>query len=835
MAAIRVLHELEFDNRSATPEEQKILSKYVGWGGLSAAFDEKNAAWADEYTKLKAALSPDEYRAAMESTLTAYYTPPVVIKSVYEVLDRMGFSQGNILEPSCGTGNFFGLLPETMASSKLHGVELDSLTGRIAQQLYPKANIAVEGFEDTRLPDNHFDVVLGNVPFGDFKVNDSRYNKHKFLIHDYFFAKALDKVRAGGVVAFITSKGTMDKASPEVRKYIAQRAELLGAIRLPDNTFRANAGTEVTSDIIFLQKRDRIIDIEPDWVHLDTGSSSASITINSYFVQHPEMVLGTMEMISSRFGMDSACKAYKDRLLVDLLTDAVQQINGEIPEYESEIDEISDEQDTSIPADPDARNFSFALVDGRVYFRENDRMTLASVSMTAENRIKGLIGIRDCVRRLIDYQTEDYPEELIRTEQENLTRLYDGFAEKYGLINSRGNYLAFASDESYFLLCSLEVLDDEGGFKRKADMFSKRTIKPHQAVTSVETASEALAISIGEKAYVDLPYMEQLTGKPQAELIKDLQGIIFKIPNSNDVDSLKTKYVTADEYLSGNVRDNLLIVETAANVDPELAVNVEALKQVIPKDLTAAEISVRLGATWIPQEDIQQFVMELLTPSQFAAGKIKVRYTPMNGDWFIEHKNSDYGNIKAERTYGTKRASAYRIIEDTLNLRDVRIFDYELDEHGNKKAVFNHKETTAAQAKQEQIKQAFTEWIWKDPDRRNRLVRSYNDTFNSVRPREYDGSHITFGGISPEITLRPHQVNAIAHILYGGNTLLAHKVGAGKTFEMVAAAQESKRLGLCHKSMFVVPNHLVGQWASEYLRLYPSANILVTTKLIGIF
>ncbi len=830
MAAIRVLHELEFDNRSATPEEQKILSKYVGWGGLSAAFDEKNAAWADEYTKLKAALSPDEYRAAMESTLTAYYTPPVVIKSVYEVLDRMGFSQGNILEPSCGTGNFFGLLPETMASSKLHGVELDSLTGRIAQQLYPKANIAVEGFEDTRLPDNHFDVVLGNVPFGDFKVNDSRYNKHKFLIHDYFFAKALDKVRAGGVVAFITSKGTMDKASPEVRKYIAQRAELLGAIRLPDNTFRANAGTEVTSDIIFLQKRDRIIDIEPDWVHLDTGSSSASITINSYFVQHPEMVLGTMEMISSRFGMDSACKAYKDRLLVDLLTDAVQQINGEIPEYESEIDEISDEQDTSIPADPDARNFSFALVDGRVYFRENDRMTLASVSMTAENRIKGLIGIRDCVRRLIDYQTEDYPEELIRTEQENLTRLYDGFAEKYGLINSRGNYLAFASDESYFLLCSLEVLDDEGGFKRKADMFSKRTIKPHQAVTSVETASEALAISIGEKAYVDLPYMEQLTGKPQAELIKDLQGIIFKIPNSNDVDSLKTKYVTADEYLSGNVRDNLLIAETAAKLDPELAVNVEALKQVIPKDLTAAEISVRLGATWIPQEDIQQFVMELLTPSQFAAGKIKVRYTPMNGDWFIEHKNSDYGNIKAERTYGTKRASAYRIIEDTLNLRDVRIFDYELDEHGNKKAVFNHKETTAAQAKQEQIKQAFTEWIWKDPDRRNRLVRSYNDTFNSVRPREYDGSHITFGGISPEITLRPHQVNAIAHILYGGNTLLAHKVGAGKTFEMVAAAQESKRLGLCHKSMFVVPNHLVGQWASEYLRLYPSANILVTTK-----
>ena len=616
----------------------------------------------------------------------------------------------------------------------------------------------------------------------------------------------------------------MDKASPEVRKYIAQRAELLGAIRLPDNTFRANAGTEVTSDILILQKRDRVIDVEPDWVYLDTDENG--ITMNSYFVQHPEMVLGQMRLESTRFGKsEPACKAYEDKSLSELLHSAVQRINGEITELDNEIDQISDEQDTSIPADPNVRNFSFALVDGKVYFRENDRMTPATVSMTAENRIKGLIEIRDCVRRLIEYQTEDYPEEKIHTEQENLNRLYDSYTEKYGLINSRGNYLAFASDESYFLLCSLEVLDDEGNFKRKADMFTKRTIKPHREVTSVETSSEALALSIGEKARVDLPYMEQLTGKTQDELVKDLHGVIFKVPNSEPV-----SYAAADEYLSGNVRTKLIIAQAAAKDDPELAVNVEALKQVIPKDLSAAEISVRLGTTWIPQEDIQQFVMELLTPSQYARGKIKVRYTEFNGDWFIENKSSDFDNVKANSTYGTKRASAYRIIEDTLNLRDVRIFDYVYDEHGNKKAVFNAKETTAAQAKQEAIKQAFADWIWKDPERRNRLVRYYNDTFNCIRPREYDGSHITFGGISPEITLRPHQVNAIAHILYGGNTLLAHKVGAGKTFEMVAAAQESKRLGLCQKSMFVVPNHLVGQWASEYLRLYPSANILVTTK-----
>ena len=823
MAAVSLLHELEIESRLATPEEQETLAKYVGWGGLSMAFDSNNAAWANEYKELKSVLSDEEYRAAMESTLTAFYTPPVVIKAMYEALDRLGFSKGNILEPSCGVGNFLGLLPDSMADSRLYGVEIDPLSGKIARQLYQRASIAIEGFEDTKLPDSHFDVVLGNVPFGEFKVDDSRYNAQKFLIHDYFFAKALDKVRTGGVVMFITSKGTMDKASPEVRRYIAQRAELLGAIRLPDNTFRANAGTEVTSDILILQKRDRIIDTEPDWIYLDTDKNG--ITQNHYFVQHPEMVLGTMQMESTRFGMDTACKADKERPLSELLQEAVGRISGEIPEYESEIDQISDEQDKSIPADPNVRNFSYALVDGKIYFRENDRMTPASASMTAENRIKGLLGIRDSVRSLIEYQTNDYPEEMIKTEQENLNRLYDAFTEKYGLINNRGNYLAFAADESYFLLCSLEVLDDEGKFKRKADMFTKRTIKPHREVTSVETASEALALSIGEKARVDLGYMAKLTGKTQEEIVTELQGVIFRVPNTEPA-----RYVAADEYLSGNVREKLKVAEIAAKSDPALSLNVEALRQVIPKDLSAAEIAVRLGTTWIPESDIQQFVMELLTPSSHAAGRLRVRYTPYNGDWFIENKTSDFGNVKADSTYGTKRASAYRIIEDTLNLKDTRIFDYVYDENGNKKAVFNAKETTAAQAKQEVIKQAFGDWIWKDPERRNRLVRYYNDTFNSVRPREYDGRHITFGGISPEIKLRPHQVNAIAHILYGGNTLLAHKVGAGKTFEMVAAAQESKRLGLCQKSMFVVPNHLVGQWASEYLRLYPSANILVTTK-----
>lgn len=823
MSAIRLLHDLQIENRLATPEEQETLAKYVGWGGLSMAFDSNNAAWVDEYKELKSALSDEEYHAAMESTLTAFYTPPIVIKAMYEALDRLGFSQGNILEPSCGTGNFLGLLPDSMEKSKLHGIEIDPLSGRIAKQLYQKASIAIEGFEETKLPDNHFDVVLGNIPFGEFKVNDRRYNAQKFLIHDYFIAKALDKVRSGGVVMFITSKGTMDKASPEVRKYIAQRAELLGAVRLPDNTFRANAGTEVTSDILILQKRDSVIDIEPEWVHLDTDENG--VTMNSYFVQHPEMVLGEMKMESTRFGMDSACKAYPDVPLAGLLHEAMQRINGEIPEIENEVDRISDEQEKAIPADPNVRNFSFALVGGKVYFRENNEMTPANVSVTAENRIKGLLEIRDCVRKLIQYQTDDCPEEMIQTEQENLNRLYDAFTKKYGLINSRGNYLAYAADESYFLLCSLEVLDDEGKFKRKADMFTKRTIKPHREVTFVETASEALALSIGEKARVDLEYMARLTCRSEEEIIKELQGVIYKVPTSEPA-----RYVTADEYLSGNVREKLKVAEIAAKSDPELAVNVSALEKVIPKDLPASEISVRLGTTWIPQEDIQQFMVELLTPSSYAAGRLQVRYTAYNGDWFIENKSSDIGNVKADSTYGTKRASAYRIMEDTLNLRDTRIFDYIYDEHNNKKAVLNHKETTAAQAKQEVIKQAFQDWIWKDPERRNRLVRYYNDTFNSIRPREYDGSHITFGGISPEIQLRPHQVNAIAHILYGGNTLLAHKVGAGKTFEMVAAAQESKRLGLCQKSMFVVPNHLVGQWASEYLRLYPSANILVTTK-----
>ncbi len=795
---------------------------------MSAAFDEHNAAWANEYKELKGVLSTEEYRAAMESTLTAFYTPPVVIKAMYDALDNLGFSKGNILEPSCGTGNFFGLLPDSMADSKLHGVEIDPLTGRIAKQLYQKASIAVEGFEKTNLPDDHFDVVIGNVPFGEIRVNDSRYNTQKFLIHDYFFAKALDKVRAGGVVAFITSKGTMDKSSPEVRKYIAQRAELLGAIRLPDKHFRANAGTEVTSDIIFLQKRDRIIDIElshglrADWVHLATDENG--ITMNSYFAEHPEMIMGDMVMESTRFGMDSACKAKSNVPLAELLSDAVLRIDGKIPEYETDIDEISDVQDEAIPADPNVRNFSFALVNGKVYFRENDKMTPAAVSMTGENRIKGLVEIRDCVRRLIAYQTEDYPEEMIRTEQENLNRLYDAFQSKYGLINNRGNYLAFASDESYFLLCSLEVLDDEGNFKKKADMFSKRTIKPHQAVTSVETASEALAVSIGEKAVLTLPLWNSL----QENTGRNHQRFAGRYLQSAELRACALCH--SRRILVWQCPHKAHCNRSRSKGRPRACGQCGSSEKGHSKDLTAGEIAVRLGATWIPQEDYQQFVMELLTPSSYARNKIKVRYTPMNGDWFIENKSSDYGNVKADSTFGTKRASAYRIIEDSLNLRDVRIFDYVTDEHGNRKAVFNHKETTAAQAKQEVIKQAFADWIWKDPERRNRLIRSYNDTFNSVRPREYDGSHITFGGISPEIKLRPHQVNAIAHILYGGNTLLAHKVGAGKTFEMVAAAQESKRLGLCQKSMFVVPNHLVGQWASEYLRLYPSANILVTTK-----
>ena len=821
IAAIHLLYQLEQEERSPTIQEQTILANYVGWGGLSMAFDEHNISWSEEYKNLKMLLPEDQYRAAMESTLTAFYTPPVVIRSMYEALERMGFSQGNILEPSCGVGHFFGLLPESMSGSKLHGIELDPLTGAIAKKLYPKADIVIQGFEETKLPDNHFDVVLGNVPFGDFKVIDEWYSGQNFLIHDYFFAKALDKVRPGGVVAFITSKGTMDKENPSVRRYIAQRAELLGAIRLPNDTFHANAGTEVTSDILFLQKRDRVIDIDPDWIYLDRDENG--IAMNSYFVQHPEMILGDMVMESGRFGMESVCKAKADMLLAEQLHEAVQHINGIIPAYE--IDEVPVNQPEMIQALPEVRNFSYALVDGQIYFREDDVMKPVEVSKTAESRIKGLIEIRDCVRCLIQYQTDNFPEERIHAEQQRLNRLYDSYVEEHGLINSRGSYLAFGSDESYYLLCSLEVLDDEGNFKRKADMFTKRTIRPHRAVTSVETSSEALALSIGEKARVDLDYMQQLTGKPKEEIIRDLQGVIFRIPAVQSAE-----YVTADEYLSGNIREKLRIAELAAQSDPSYQINVESLRNVLPKDLSAAEISVRLGATWIPQEDIQQFMEELLMPSYYAKRQIKVRYSPMTGDWFVENKNADYGNVRADSTYGTKRASAYRILEDTLNLRDVRIFDYIIDENGHKKPVLNQRETMTAQAKQEQIKQAFQDWIWKEPERRNRLVRYYNDTFNSIRPREYDGSHILFGGMNPEITLRPHQVNAIARILYGGNTLLAHKVGAGKTFEMVAAAQESKRLGLCQKCMFVVPNHLVGQWASEYLRLYPSANILVTTK-----
>jgi N12 class adenine-specific DNA methylase/adenine-specific DNA methylase len=821
MTAIYLLHRLEQKKRLATTEEQEVLSRYVGWGGLSMAFDKHNAAWAKEYKELSEALSSEEYRAAMESTLTAFYTPPIVIRTMYKALERLGFSEGRILEPSCGIGAFFGLLPKSMEHSALYGIEIDPLSGRIARQLYQKADIAIQGFENTELPDKHFDVVIGNVPFGDFKVNDHHYNKQNFLIHDYFFAKALDKVRPGGIVMFLTSKGTMDKKSPEMRKYIARRAELLGAIRLPDDTFLKNAGTQVTSDILILQKRDQEINVEPDWISLDTDQ--AGIMQNRYFVRHPEMVLGRMTLESTHFGMDTACKAYEDRPLSELLSEAVQHINGEIPDYE--IDEISDKPEDVIPADERVRKFSYALMDGKIYFRENEHMTRVAVSVTAESRIRGLLAIRDCVRKLINEQINNCDEGLIHARQKTLNRLYDAFTKKYGRINDRGNYLAFAADESYFLLCSLEVLDDEGHFKRKADMFTKRTIRPRRTVTSVETASEALALSIGEKARVDLAYMEQLTGKKAADMIQELKGVIFKVPGSSP-----PEYVMADEYLSGDVRGKLIAARAAAKSEPELQSNVEALQQAIPKDLSATEIAVRLGTTWIPQEDIQQFVIELLSPGQDAAGKLKVRYIPFSDAWFIENKKSDVENIKAITTYGTKRASAYRLIEDSLNLKDTRIFDYVYDEYDNKKAVFNVKETMAAQAKQQTIKQEFQNWIWKDPERRNRLVRYYNDTFNNRKPRSYDGKHITFGGINPEITLRPHQVNAIAHILYGGNTLLAHKVGAGKTFNMIAAAQESKRLGLCHKSLFVVPNHLIGQWASEYLRLYPSANILVATK-----
>ena len=825
--AIQLLKKCQEENRFATPEEQIVLSKYVGWGGLSEAFDENNSAWATEYLELSSVLTPEEYASARESTLTAFYTPPEVITAIYKAMEQMGFKEGNLLEPSCGIGNFIGMLPDTMQDSKIYGVELDTISAGIAQQLYQKTTIAAQGFEETNLPDSFFDGVVGNVPFGDFKVSDKRYDKHKFLIHDYFFAKSLDKLRPGGVMALVTSKGTMDKETLAVRKYIAQRAELLGAIRLPNNTFKGNAGTEVVSDILILQKRDRLIDIEPDWVHLDTDENG--IKMNSYFVQHPEMILGEMKMVSGRFGMEATCVPYENADLAAQLDEAVANIHGEITEYEAE--EELEEEDNSIPADPTVRNFSYTVVDDKIYYRENSRMTPVEVSATAENRIKGMIAIRNSVRTLIELQTEDYPDSEIKAEQERLNRLYDTFSGKYGLINSRANTSAFSQDSSFSLLSALEIIGEDGELERKADMFSKRTIKPHTPVTSVDTASEALAVSLGEKATIDMDYMMELSGKSENEIFEDLKGVIFLNPLYEYGNSYEPKYLMADEYLSGNVREKLKIAKNSAELYPEdYKVNVEALQKVQPKDLTASEISVRLGATWLPPDDVQEFIFHLLETPRYAQWNIKVHFSPFTSEWNIEGKSYDKGNVRAYNTYGTSRINAYKIIEETLNLKDVRIFDYIEDDEGKKKAVLNKKETAIAQSKQEMIKQEFQDWIWSDPERRERLCKSYNEKFNSVRPREYDGSHIIFNGMNPEIELREHQKNAVAHILYGGNTLLAHAVGAGKTFEMVAAAQESKRLGLCNKSLFVVPNHLTEQWAAEYLQLYPAANILVATK-----
>lgn len=825
--AIQLLKKCQEENRFATPEEQIVLSKYVGWGGLSEAFDENNSAWATEYLELSSVLTPEEYASARESTLTAFYTPPEVITAIYKAMEQMGFQEGNLLEPSCGIGNFIGMLPDAMQDSKIYGVELDTISAGIAQQLYQKTTIAAQGFEETNLPDSFFDGVVGNVPFGDFKVSDKRYDKHKFLIHDYFFAKSLDKLRPGGVMALVTSKGTMDKETLAVRKYIAQRAELLGAIRLPNNTFKGNAGTEVVSDILILQKRDRLIDIEPDWVHLDTDENG--IKMNSYFVQHPEMILGEMKMVSGRFGMEATCVPYENADLEAQLDEAVANIHGEITEYETE--EELEEEDNSIPADPTVRNFSYTVVDDKIYYRENSRMTPVEVSATAENRIKGMIAIRNSVRTLIELQTEDYPDSEIKAEQERLNRLYDTFSGKYGLINSRANTSAFSQDSSFSLLSALEIIGEDGELERKADMFSKRTIKPHTPVTSVDTASEALAVSLGEKATIDMDYMMGLSGKSENEIFEDLKGVIFLNPLYEYGNSYEPKYLMADEYLSGNVREKLKIAKNSAELYPEdYKVNVEALQKVQPKDLTASEISVRLGATWLPPDDVQEFIFHLLETPRYAQWNIKVHFSPFTSEWNIEGKSYDKGNVRAYNTYGTSRINAYKIIEETLNLKDVRIFDYIEDDEGKKKAVLNKKETAIAQSKQEMIKQEFQDWIWSDPERRERLCKSYNEKFNSVRPREYDGSHIIFNGMNPEIELREHQKNAVAHILYGGNTLLAHAVGAGKTFEMVAAAQESKRLGLCNKSLFVVPNHLTEQWAAEYLQLYPAANILVATK-----
>ena len=826
-AAISVLKECQNENRFATPEEQIILSKYVGWGGIPEAFDERAGSWQSEYTLLKNILTPEEYAAARESTLTAFYTPPEVITAIYKAMEKMGFKEGNLLEPSCGIGNFIGMLPKSMENAKVYGVELDTISAGIAQQLYQKSSIAAQGFEEVNVPDSFFDGVIGNVPFGDFKVSDKRYDKYNFLIHDYFFAKSLDKLRPGGVMALVTSKGTMDKDNPSVRKYIAQRAELLGAIRLPNDTFKGNAGTEVVSDILILQKRDRLIDIEPDWVYLDTDENG--IKMNSYFVQHPEMILGEMKMVSGRFGPEATCEAFENADLGELLNEAVINIHGEISEYEV-TDEL-DEEDNSIPADPTVRNFSYTVLDDKIYFRENSRMSPAIVSATAENRIKGMVAIRDSVRNLIELQTEDYPDSEIKQAQEKLNTLYDSFTKKYGLINSRANTSAFSDDSSYALLSALEVINEDGELERKADIFYKRTIKPHKAVTEVDTADEALAVSMGEKATIDMEYMRELTGKSEEELFADLKGVIFLNPLYGYGNVSEQKYLMADEYLSGNVREKLIAAKKSAEVYPDdYKINVEALEKVQPKDLTASEIAVRLGATWLPPEIIQQFMFEFLGTPYYARRNIKVHFSQYSGEWDIEGKSYDYSNVKASSTYGTSRINGYKIIEETLNLKDVRIFDYVEDEDGKRKAVLNKKETAIAQAKQELIKQGFQDWIWADPARREKLTKMYNEKFNSLRPREYDGSHIVFNGMNPEIELREHQKNAVAHILYGGNTLLAHAVGAGKTFEMVAAAMESKRLGLCNKSLFVVPNHLTEQWAAEFLQLYPAANILVATK-----
>ena len=820
--AIRTLKTVEAENRTATAEEQAVLAQYVGWGGLADFFDEKNP----RYAELKELLTDAEYAAARESTLTAFYTPPVVIRGIYAALGQMGFTQGNILEPACGIGNFLGMLPESMSGSKLYGVELDDLSGRIARQLYQKSSIAVQGYEKTAFPDNFFDVAIGNVPFGQFHVPDKRYDRLNFPIHEYFVAKMLDQVRPGGVIAVVTSSYTMDKRTASARKYIAQRSELLGAIRLPNNAFKAAAGTEVVSDILFLQKRERMVDIEPEWVHLATNEDG--IQMNSYFIDHPDMVLGEMKMVSGPFGPTPTCEPYPEQPLEALLAEAVQNIHGEITAYDRE--EELEGEDHSVEADPAVRNFSYTLVAGQIYYRENSRMNPVEVSKTAESRIRGMIELRDCVRTLLEYQTEDYPDEEIKAQQAKLNALYDAFTRKYGLINSRGNAIAFDQDSSYFLLCSLEILDEDRNLKRKADLFTKRTIRSHKPAEKVDTAVEALALSIGEKAHVDMDYMGRLTGKDEETLFSDLKGVIFLNPAYTGESDGHEKYLPADEYLSGNVRQKWAVAQGKAEQDPQYQINAEALARVQPTDLTASEISVRLGATWLDTEYVRRFIFETLGTPRSAQWGMKVHYSKITGEWRIEDKNKDRGNVKAISTYGTKRINAYEIIETTLNLKDVRIFDYQYDEEGRRIAVLNKKETAIAQSKQELIKDAFAEWIWKDPDRREAICKTYNILFNSNRPREYDGSHINFSGMNPEITLRKHQVNAIAHILYGGNTLLAHVVGAGKTFEMVAAAMESKRLGLCQKSLFVVPNHLTEQWATEFLQLYPAANILVATR-----